>query len=66
MCTSIDRDGTRTGPDLELLREARSLFEGELLVAGGIRDTADVEAVRTLGLDGVVVGRAWLEGTLDL
>jgi phosphoribosylformimino-5-aminoimidazole carboxamide ribotide isomerase len=66
MCTSIDRDGTRAGPDLELLREARSLFEGELLAAGGIRDTADVEAVRALGLDGVVVGRAWIEGALEL
>jgi phosphoribosylformimino-5-aminoimidazole carboxamide ribonucleotide (ProFAR) isomerase len=36
-----------------------------VLAAGGIRDVADVEAVRELGLDGVVVGRAWLDGTLS-
>lgn len=66
LCTAIDRDGTRSGPDLELLREVRSRFEGEVLAAGGIRDAADVDAVRALGIDGVVVGRAWLEGALEL
>jgi phosphoribosylformimino-5-aminoimidazole carboxamide ribotide isomerase len=66
VCTAIDRDGTRGGPDLELLRRARASYDGELLAAGGIRDARDVEVVRELGLDGVVVGRAWLEGTLPL
>ncbi|MDX6465247.1 MAG: phosphoribosylformimino-5-aminoimidazole carboxamide ribotide isomerase [Gaiellaceae bacterium] len=65
LCTAIDRDGTRSGPDLQLLREVRS-FNGTVLAAGGIRDDADVEAVRALGIDGVVVGRAWLEGDLTL
>jgi phosphoribosylformimino-5-aminoimidazole carboxamide ribotide isomerase len=65
LCTAIDRDGTRSGPDLELLREVRS-FAGTVLAAGGIRDDADVEAVRALGIDGVVVGRAWLEGAVTV
>jgi phosphoribosylformimino-5-aminoimidazole carboxamide ribotide isomerase len=66
ICTAIDRDGTRTGPDLELLREVRARFDGLVLAAGGIRDAADVAAVRDLGLDGVVVGRAWIDGALVL
>jgi phosphoribosylformimino-5-aminoimidazole carboxamide ribotide isomerase len=66
ICTAIDRDGTRTGPDLELLREVRAYFDGLVLAAGGIRNAADVGAVRDLGLDGVVVGRAWLDGSLVL
>lgn len=66
VCTSIDRDGTRAGPDLDLLRAARANYDDELLAAGGIRNADDVEAVRRLGIDGVVVGRAWLEGTLRL
>ena len=66
ICTAIHRDGTRSGPDLELLREVRARFGGCVLAAGGIRDAADVAAVRELGLDGVVVGRAWLDGTLEL
>ncbi len=66
ICTAIERDGTRNGPDLGLLREVRARFDGRVLAAGGIRDAADVAAVRNLGLDGVVVGRAWLDGTLAL
>jgi len=64
ICTAIERDGTQSGPDLELLVDVRALYDGCLLAAGGIRDRADVEAVRTLGLDGVVVGRAWVEGAI--
>jgi len=66
VCTAIDRDGTRAGPDLELLQEIRERFDGRALGAGGIRDAADVDAVRRLGLDGVVVGRAWIDGTIEL
>jgi phosphoribosylformimino-5-aminoimidazole carboxamide ribotide isomerase len=66
VCTAIERDGTGGGPDLELLREARRGFGGSVLAAGGIRDAADVEAVRATGVDGVVVGRAFLDGTLEL
>jgi len=66
VCTAIDRDGTASGPDLELLREVRGLFGGAVFAAGGIRDAADVEAVRATGVDGVIAGRAVLEGTLAL
>jgi phosphoribosylformimino-5-aminoimidazole carboxamide ribotide isomerase len=66
LCTAVERDGTRSGPDLTLLREARACYDRELLAAGGIRHADDVAAIRSLGIDGVVVGRAWLDGTLAL
>jgi phosphoribosylformimino-5-aminoimidazole carboxamide ribotide isomerase len=66
LCTAVDRDGTAAGPDLELLREVRSSFAGEILAAGGVRDAADIAAIAALGVDGAVVGRAWLEGTVSL
>lgn len=66
VCTAIDRDGARSGPDLKLLREVRAAFSGSILAAGGIRDAADVAAVRKTGVDGVVTGRAVLDGTLSL
>ena len=66
LCTAIARDGTMAGPDLELIREVRAGFGGAVLAAGGIRDAADVDAVRRAGADGAVVGRALLEGGLTL
>jgi phosphoribosylformimino-5-aminoimidazole carboxamide ribotide isomerase len=62
LCTAIARDGTMAGPDLELIREVRAGFGGAVLAAGGIRDAADVEAVRRTDANGAVVGRALLEG----
>jgi phosphoribosylformimino-5-aminoimidazole carboxamide ribotide isomerase len=66
LCTAIDRDGTLSGPDLELIRAVRARFGGSLLAAGGIRNTADLEAVRAAGASAAVVGRAFLEGSLEL
>lgn len=66
LCTAIDRDGTLAGPDLGLLESVRARFDGAILAAGGIRDRADLEAVRATGVEGAVVGRAWLEGQLRL
>jgi phosphoribosylformimino-5-aminoimidazole carboxamide ribotide isomerase len=66
LCTAIARDGTMGGPDLELIRDARASFAGAVLAAGGIRNAADVDAVRNAGADGAVIGRAVLEGSFDL
>jgi phosphoribosylformimino-5-aminoimidazole carboxamide ribotide isomerase len=65
LCTAIARDGTASGPDLDLIRRARAAFGGEILAAGGVRDMRDVAELAEAGADGAVVGRAWLEGTLD-
>jgi len=65
LCTAIARDGTASGPDIDLIRRARAAFGGEILAAGGVRDARDIEALSEAGADGAVVGRAWLEGTLQ-
>jgi phosphoribosylformimino-5-aminoimidazole carboxamide ribotide isomerase len=66
VCTAIDRDGAGTGPDLELLRTTRARFAGSIFAAGGIRNAGDIEAVDATGVDGVVLGRALLDGTVTL
>lgn len=66
LCTAIDRDGTAAGPDLALLRDVRRRFAGSIIAAGGIRDRADIDAVRSTRVDGIVVGRALLDGSLDM
>ena len=59
------RSAPRLFPDLDLVRQARAAFGGELLAAGGVRDKRDIEALSKAGADGAVVGRAWLEGMLE-
>jgi phosphoribosylformimino-5-aminoimidazole carboxamide ribotide isomerase len=66
LCTAIDRDGTMAGPDLALLERVRDRSGLPVLAAGGVRSDDDVEALAALGLEGAVVGRAALEGTVTL
>ncbi|HUG47133.1 MAG TPA: HisA/HisF-related TIM barrel protein [Candidatus Limnocylindria bacterium] len=65
--TDTQRDGTNEGPNMELLEGFRARFPAStLLAAGGIAGTAHLEALAALGMDGAIVGRALLEGTLDI
>ena len=65
--TSISRDGTMAGPDLDLLARVRRLAPGSrLLASAGVRSARDVALVRDAGCDGVVLGRALYEGALTL
>ena len=65
--TAIERDGTLSGPDLGLLQSARAKApDVDIIASGGVRSIDDVFAVRAVGCDGVIVGRAFYERMLDL
>lgn len=65
--TDVERDGTGAGPNLALLERFRRRFpDAILLAAGGISSPVDLAALRALGLDGAIVGRALLEGSMDI
>ncbi len=65
LVTAVARVGTAAGPDLDVIRRvARSSVP--TLAAGGISSVADLRAAREAGAVGAVVGRAALDGTLDL
>lgn len=57
LCTAIARDGTLSGPDLDLVAAVAASGLG-VLAAGGIRSPADVVALAAAGADAAVVGRA--------
>ncbi|MFL5961466.1 MAG: HisA/HisF-related TIM barrel protein [Gaiellaceae bacterium] len=59
LVTAIDRDGTLTGPDVELVRQAVDAG-GRVLAAGGIRSVEDVAALAGAGAEAAIVGRALL------
>jgi phosphoribosylformimino-5-aminoimidazole carboxamide ribotide isomerase len=59
LVTAIDRDGTLTGPDVELVRQAVDAG-GRVLAAGGIRSIEDVAALADAGAEAAIVGRALL------
>lgn len=63
--TDTARDGTLAGPDLSSLSALLPLGV-PVLVAGGVATYADLEAIRDAGAEGAIVGRALLEGKIEL
>lgn len=67
LCTDIDRDGTLSGPNLELLAHLHSLAPGMALqVSGGVRGLDEIRRARAGGAAGVIVGRALLDGRFNV
>jgi phosphoribosylformimino-5-aminoimidazole carboxamide ribotide isomerase len=66
LVTSIARDGTMDGPDLPLYERMLELTDRPVIASGGIRVADDVWALRDLGLEACVVGKAMYAGTLRL
>jgi len=67
LTTDVAHDGMAEGPNLALYRELVARWPSLAWIAsGGVRDRADVDALRTTGVAACVAGTALLEGTLAL
>jgi phosphoribosylformimino-5-aminoimidazole carboxamide ribotide isomerase len=67
--TQVERDGTLEGPDIELVRQAVLLGAHRVILSGGIGTLEHIAAVKRAGLsqiEGVIVGKALLEGRFAL
>jgi len=64
--TSVDRDGTLRGPDVESLRRVKRHTSHWVLYSGGIASVEDIRTLDDAGAAGVILGKALLEGRLEL
>lgn len=67
LCTDISRDGTLSGSNVELYREISQRYpQIAFQASGGIGSLADIVNLRGSGVQGVIVGRALLEGKFNV
>jgi phosphoribosylformimino-5-aminoimidazole carboxamide ribotide isomerase len=66
LLTSIERDGTLGGPDIESLCEACNFDGAKIMASGGISNLLDIVRLRTIGCTSVVLGKAIYDGNLSL
>ena len=67
--TDIDRDGTKTGPNLEETINIAKISSVPVVVSGGISSLQDIKRIKTLNklnIEGVIVGRAIYDGDIKL
>lgn len=67
--TDVTKDGTLQGPNIELLRSVCAATKKPVIASGGISSLADISAlaaIRTLGIEGAIVGKALYAGAFTL
>ena len=63
LCTDISRDGTLQGANAELYAEMKQRFpDVQWQASGGIGALSDIQTLKPTKVDGVILGRALLEG----
>lgn len=66
LCTDIARDGAMSGPNFDLYAEILGRYpEVRLQASGGVRDIADMEKLRDLGVPAAITGKALLDGKIS-
>jgi phosphoribosylformimino-5-aminoimidazole carboxamide ribotide isomerase len=66
LITSIAQDGMLTGPDLQTLSQATLYPNAKIVAAGGIGSIGDLAALKEIGVEGAVIGKALYEGRFSL
>ena len=67
LCTEISKDGTLTGPAIDLYKQIMEVYpELHLIASGGVSSKEDIEALDKAGIPAVVFGKAIYEGKIDL
>ncbi len=67
ICTDVSKDGTLGGVNVDFTVEIAKASGVSTIASGGVKDESDIEAlVATNIVDGVIIGKAYYEGTLDL
>jgi len=67
--TDVTKDGTLTGPNLELLREVCAATKAPVVASGGIsvlNDLFELRALTSFGVEGAIVGKAIYSGSFTL
>ena len=67
--TDIRRDGSMTGPNLDLLRDVCARTDAPVIASGGVSTLDDLRALATLepeGVEGVITGKALYAGAFTV
>ncbi len=67
LCTEISKDGTLSGPAVDLYSEVMNTYPDlHLIASGGVSSLDDIKALDAAGIPAVVFGKAIYEGRINL
>ena len=66
LITTVERDGTLCGPDLDSLQKACNIQNVNIIASGGISNLQDIINVKKCGAYGVILGKALYDGKISV
>lgn len=66
LLTTVDRDGTFNGPDLDTLSYASKVNGVKIIASGGISSIEDIIRVKNIGCSAVILGKSIYDGKIDV
>ena len=66
LVTGIERDGTMEGPSTDVLLSALRHGGFSVIASGGVGQLQDLDVIKRLGCEAVIVGRALYEGRFEV
>ena len=64
--TAATRDGMMAGTNVELYKKLSGQLELNVIASGGVSSLDDVKRLKSLGLHGAIIGKAYYTGAIDL
>jgi len=67
ICTDIATDGMLQGPNMQLYTNLLNTFPViNLIASGGVSSTKDLDELKSIGVEGVIIGKALYENKISL
>ena len=66
LITTVERDGTLHGPDLDSLQKSCNIKNVNVIASGGISNLQDIVNVKKCGASGVILGKALYDGKISI
>lgn len=64
--TDISKDGMMSGPNVEATQEIIEKTGMEIIASGGISNIKDIESIKNINAQGVIIGKALYNGAINL
>ncbi len=66
IATDISKDGTLSGLNIDFIKEIQKKSKKRVIASGGVADEEDIKKVKENKIYGVIIGKAFYEGRIDL
>ena len=66
IATDISKDGTLSGLNIDFILAIQEASKKRVIASGGVASEEDIKKVKENGIYGVIIGKAFYEGKIDL